>query len=154
MLSPPHETPWRDIPAAARTITSIMSTTNPIISYVYDSPILLTSVPRGKRELMSVWLYQLHSSEYVLSIDDGNKKCVGAAVWTGPKRKERRWWMKFGDWLKLVGLDIWMLGANVWYHGAGMNGKVLRVCCPCTDRRGRRRMRRRPMKSKRKYSGM
>ena len=125
MLTASHETPWRDIRTAAQTITSVMSTTNPIISYCYNSPSLLTEVPYGKRQLMSIYLHQLQCMGWVFSIDDGDKKCVGAAVWTGPRpTAEGGIWSRVGRWFKMVGLEVWMLGAGIRYRGAGMNGKV------------------------------
>ena len=130
MLTPPHECPWLDLPTAARTITSVMSTTNPLIAYVYNSPKPLSQVPWGKSQLMSIYLGQLRCRGYVLSIDDGDNRCVGVAVWTGPKLEtegDRGVWRRWGEWIRMVGLGVWIFGASIWYRGAGMDGKVLRL---------------------------
>ena len=124
MLTPPHVCRVSDIPAAAKTITSVMIKANPLTQFVYDKhrpPLLL---PRGKLELFTVYLYQNLTNGLILTIDDDDEKCIGVAVWTGPP-KRRNFFGKLRTWCVLSILHVWLV-MNFLYYGSEMNETVIR----------------------------
>jgi len=54
-------------------------------------------------------------------VNDGEKKCVVVAVWTGPMARNRGFLENFKEWLIFRILCLWMLMGNIYYNGAGMN---------------------------------
>ena len=84
----PQRCPITDIPLAAHTIARVMCESYPLISFVYDNdrPPLM-EIPCGKPELLTISLYRSQINGHVLTVDDGDQKCVGVAVWTGPRRQ-------------------------------------------------------------------
>jgi len=124
MLTPPHVCRVSDIPAAAKTITSIMIKANPLTQFVYDKhrpPLLL---PQGKLELFTVYLYQNLTNGLILSIDDDDEKCIGVAVWTGPL-KPRNFLGRVRTWCILSILYVWLV-LNSLYYGSEMNETVIK----------------------------
>ena len=126
MSSLPHICPITEIPIAAKTITSVMCQTYPVSAFVYNSKPPLPRVPRGKRELLAIYLRQIHTTGLVLSVDSGDEKCVGVAVWTGPTAKQKSAYERLLSKLSLTWLNIWLFFGMVYYRGAGMDPRVHR----------------------------
>jgi hypothetical protein len=124
MSSLPHVCPITEIPLAAKTITSVMCQTYPVSAFVYNSKPPLPEVPYGKRELLAIYLRQIHITGLVLSVDSEDEKCVGVAVWTGPGAKEKSPYQRFVSKLSLTWLNFWLFFAMVYYRGAGMDAQV------------------------------
>lgn len=126
MFTGPQLCPTSDLNLAAKTITSVFCQSYPLSAFVYNCKTPLSSVPYGKRELLSIWLRKVRQSGLVLTIDDGDEKCVGVAVWTGPERLlgGRLSRLRF-RWFTTC-LDIWLFFNMIYYKGAGMDGKVRR----------------------------
>ena len=126
MPSLPHVCPITEIPLAAKTITSVMCQTYPVSAFVYKSKPPLPQVPYGKRELLAIYLRQIHITGLVLSVDSGDEKCVGVAVWTGPTTKQKSAYKRFLSKLSLTWLNIWLFFGMFYYRGAGMDPGVHR----------------------------
>jgi hypothetical protein len=123
MPSIPHVCPLRDIPSAARTITTVMCQSNPLIAFVYNfKKDRELPVPYGKRELLSVYLYQLRTNGIVLTVDDDDQKCIGVAVWTGPNCRKGVV-EKVRAWFILLVLNVWLFFSML-YYGSEMSPTV------------------------------
>ena len=105
-----------------------MCQTYPLISFVYDNdhPPLL-EVPCGKPELLTISLYQSQISGHVLTVDDGDQKCVGVAVWTGPGREG--FFSKVGRLCILTILYSWLIINMLYYRLRGFKMNIT-VNCP------------------------
>ena len=61
----------------------------------------------------------------MITVDEGDDKCAGIAVWSGPvkggkvglRNRLRNWWF-------ICCVDVWLLFNMIYYRGAGMDGKV------------------------------
>ena len=102
----------------------------PLIPFLYDRgrPPLMEA-PCGKPELLSVSLYQTRINGLVLTVDDGDQKCVGVAVWTGPVRKT--FVSTIGGWSILTVLYLWLFIDMFYYglRGNRMKNIVKDLCC-------------------------
>ena|SRR5579862_2416107 len=83
-LSAPHICGFRDIPLAACTILSALKD-SPLSRFVYGEP------PPSRLPFLDIleftrYLYKCRSHGLVLSVDDGDTKCVGIAVWIAPSQ--------------------------------------------------------------------
>lgn len=99
--SAPHVCPITHIALAAWTITSVMIKANPLTRFLHHKHRAPPILPRGKLEVMTVWFFQTLATGLVLTVDDEDQNCVGAAVWTSPVL-ERGILARFYDWLVLV----------------------------------------------------
>jgi len=123
-------------PACSKeTITGIMCQTYPSVhsSTTANRPYL--KPPYGKRELLAIYLRQIHITCLVLSIDSGDEKCVGVAVWTGPTAKQKSAYERFMSKLSLTWLNIWLFFGMIYYKG--MDARVHRHPIPCWPRKAR-----------------
>src|ERR1700730_3638060 len=124
MLSEVHTCPLSEVHLASQTITSVLDNT-PFISYLYSEH---TTTPRpttplGKAERLSVYLYRTLTTGLVLTVDDGQRKCVGVAVWQGPISKSGIL-TRFRDWFVHGGFDLWDHLNSLYYGHGGLNEKV------------------------------
>jgi len=122
MLSNVHICPLAEVHLASRTITSVLDNT-PFLSYLYSEHTPLPGIPLGKAERLSVYLYRILATGLVLSVDDGNKKCVGVAVWQGPISGAGIL-SRFRDWCVHAGFDVWDQLSSLYYGDGGLNRKV------------------------------
>lgn len=124
----PHACPVSDIPAAAHTITSLLNTqTSPAIAFLSAPPPSPTAVPPGKPEKLSVYLYRTLTTGLVLSVDDGDERAVGAAVWIGPVAQSTSVWGKVRDFLAWRAVDTYQFYNWVWYGESKLKASV----CNC-----------------------
>ena len=101
-----------------------------MISFVYGGDLgPLSEVPYGKLELLSIFLYQAHTSGLVLTVNDDDHKCVSVAIWSGPIQKG--FFAKLQAWCVLAFLHLWLIINMIYYRAAGvyyrrtiMNSKV------------------------------
>jgi hypothetical protein len=120
----PHPCPISDIPNAAHTITSLLNTqTSPAIAFLSAvSP--STAIPPGKPEQLSVYLYRTLTNGLVLSVDDGDEKAVGAAVWIGPVGQPMSVWGRVKDFLAWRAVDTYQFYNWVWYGESKLKASV------------------------------
>jgi hypothetical protein len=122
MPSEPHVCGISEVPLAAKTLTTMLNST-PAISFFYDNRSSATQIPYGKPEKLSTYLYRTLSTGLVLSVDDGDEKCVGVALWEGPTR-ERGLLGKVFNYCVQGGFDIWDSLKSIYYGDCGLNKKV------------------------------
>ena len=88
----------------------------------------LPGIPLGKAERLSVYLYRILATGLVLSVDDGDKKCVAVAVWQGPISRDGIL-SRLRDWCVHAGFDVWDQLSSLYYGDGGLNRKVSRDYC-------------------------
>ena len=125
MLSEVHICPLSEVHFASRTLTSVLDNT-PFISYLYSQHTPPPRIPLGKAERLSVYLYRVLASGLVLTVDDGENKCVGVAVWQGPVSKNGVL-TRVRDWFVQGGFDVWDHLNSLYYGGGGLNQKVVGI---------------------------
>jgi hypothetical protein len=124
MSSTPHLCPSSQLPQAAKTLTSVLCAESPLPAFLYNSPTLLPSVPYGKCELLAIWLRNLHRTGLILTVDDGDEKCVGVAVWLPPAGRKGAFLDKLKTRWFCAWLDLWLYVNKIYYGRAGFNPKV------------------------------
>jgi len=114
-----HVCPVSEVPNAARTITSVLTAeNNPTVRFLSgNSHSNETHVPPGKAEQVSVYLYRTLTNGLVLTVDDGDERAVGVAVWQGPVAQPTSWWEKVRDFVAWRAVDVyqtcnWLLYGN------------------------------------------
>lgn len=123
MLSQVHICPLSEVHLASKTITSVLDNT-PFVSYLYSEHTPPPRIPLGKAERLSVYLYRVLATGLVLTVDDGESKCVGVAVWQGPNPR-RGVLASVRDWFVKRGFDVWDELNSLYYGGGGLNHKVI-----------------------------
>jgi len=110
-----HVCPVSEVPNAARTITSVLTAeSNPTVRFI--SGVSPPNAP-GKAEEVSVYLYHTLTNGLVLTVDDGDEKAVGVAVWQGPVSQPTSFWGKVCNFIAWRVVDVyqsfnWLLYGN------------------------------------------
>jgi len=114
-----HVCPVSEVPNAARTITSVLTAeNNPTMRFISGvSPTGDSLIPPGKAEEVSAYLYRTLTNGLVLTVDDGDEKAVGVAVWQGPVAQPTSFWGKVRDFVAWRAVDVyqsfnWLLYGN------------------------------------------
>lgn len=124
MPTSPHVCPVLEVTLAAQTITSVLNHNNPFISFLYSNHTPPPLVPYGKPEQLSVYLYRTLTTGLVLTVDDGDQKCVGVAIWQGPA-SETSLFGRLRDWCVHTSFDIWDTLNSIYYGRSGIDETVL-----------------------------
>ena len=130
MLSEAHGCPLSEVHFASHTITSVLDDT-PFVSYLYSEHTRPPRIPLGGAGRLLVYLYRSLTAGLVLTVDDGERKCVGVAVWQTPISKTGIL-SRVREWCVQGVFDVWDHLHTLYYGGGGLNVKLISTWGECS----------------------
>ena len=80
--------------------------------------------PPGTEEMMAIHIGKLLLTEWVLLVDDVERRAAGVALWEPPRAEVLGWWI----WSKTIVYSAYeVLMGLLYYRNRGVNRKVLLV---------------------------